>query len=83
MSEEATCKNSLQVRREGTGVVRRSLKHYNLEAILALGYRVLSFRGTQFRGEAGVLKILETAVRDVKKVKKSRSRRMRAWRSRA
>lgn len=48
-SEEATCKNYLQVQIEGEREVRRSLKHYNLDAILAVGYRVRSPRGTQFR----------------------------------
>lgn len=47
--EEATCKDYLQVRREGNRDVSRSLRHYRLEAILAVGYRVRSHRGTQFR----------------------------------
>lgn len=47
--EEATCKDYLQVRREGTREVSRNLRHYRLEAILAVGYRVRSHRGTQFR----------------------------------
>jgi hypothetical protein len=47
--EEATCKDYLQVRREGDRAVSRSLRHYRLEAILAVGYRVRSHRGTQFR----------------------------------
>lgn len=49
IEEEATCKEYLQVRREGTREVRRSVKHYSLDAILAVGYRVRSARGTQFR----------------------------------
>lgn len=49
LSEEATCKDYLQVRTEGGREVRRSLRHYRLEAILAVGYRVQSIRGTQFR----------------------------------
>lgn len=49
LSEEATCKDYLQVRREGTRHVSRKLRHYRLEAILAVGYRVRSKRGTQFR----------------------------------
>ncbi len=49
LGEEATCKSYLQVRREGTRDVRRTLRHYNLEAIIAVGYRVESPRGTQFR----------------------------------
>jgi hypothetical protein len=46
---EATCKDYLQVRPEGTRQVQRALKHYNLDIILAVGYRVRSQRGTQFR----------------------------------
>ena len=45
----ATCKNNLQVRSEGERQVRRNVKFYNLDAILAVGYRVRSARGTQFR----------------------------------
>jgi hypothetical protein len=37
------------VRREGTRKVKRNVEHYNLAAILAVGYRVHSHRGTQFR----------------------------------
>ena len=46
---EATCKDGLQVRSEGGRQVRRLVKFYNLDAILAVGYRVRSPRGTQFR----------------------------------
>ncbi|QQS06919.1 MAG: virulence RhuM family protein [Fibrobacterota bacterium] len=47
--EEATCKDYLQVRTEGSRQVKRKLKYYNLDAILAVGYRVQSQMGTQFR----------------------------------
>ncbi|MFA6286976.1 MAG: virulence RhuM family protein [Opitutaceae bacterium] len=47
--EAATCKDYLQVRREGNREVTRKLRHYNLDAILAVGFRVRSPRGTQFR----------------------------------
>lgn len=47
--EEATCKDYLQVRREGTRQVSRILRHYRLEVVLAVGFRVRSPRGTQFR----------------------------------
>lgn len=47
--EEATCKNYLQVQNEGAREVKRQAKHYNLEMIIAVGYRVRSHRGTQFR----------------------------------
>lgn len=46
---EATCKDGLQVRSEGARQVRRQVTYYNLDAILAVGYRVRSPRGTQFR----------------------------------
>ena len=46
---EATCKNYLQVQSEAGRPVRRNVKFYNLDAILAVGYRVRSTRGTQFR----------------------------------
>ncbi|ATJ81535.1 virulence RhuM family protein [Halomonas beimenensis] len=46
---EATCKESLQVRQEGQRRVQRRLKVYSLPMILAVGYRVRSSRGTQFR----------------------------------
>ncbi|WP_230941025.1 virulence RhuM family protein [Xanthomonas translucens] len=45
----ATIKDDLMVRTEGTRQVRRPLKLYNLDMILAIGYRVKSPRGTQFR----------------------------------
>src|SRR5690554_4389437 len=49
LSGDATCKDYLQVRSEGGRKVTRKLRHYRLEEILAVGYRVRSHRGTQFR----------------------------------
>jgi hypothetical protein len=49
LDESATCKQYLQVRTEGTRQVERLLKHYRLDVILAVGYRVRSPRGTLFR----------------------------------
>ncbi len=49
LNEAATCKDCLQVRQEGGRSVRRETKHYSLEAVLAVGYRVRSARGTAFR----------------------------------
>lgn len=46
---QATCKSGLQVRQEGGREVRRTVRLYSLEVILAVGYRVRSHRGTQFR----------------------------------
>jgi hypothetical protein len=49
LPEKATCKEYLLVRIEGERQVQRPIKHYNLDMILAIGYRVRSHRGTQFR----------------------------------
>jgi hypothetical protein len=49
LPEAATCKEYLQVRTEGRRQISRSVKHYSLPVILAVGYRVRSHRGTQFR----------------------------------
>lgn len=46
---EQTIRKFLIVRTEGTKQVKRPIDHYNLEAILAVGYRVRSSRGVQFR----------------------------------
>lgn len=47
--QNSTCKSFLQVRQEGNRRVNRNTLHYNLSMILAIGYRVRSVRGTQFR----------------------------------
>lgn len=52
LSEEATCKNYLQVQNEGTRNVQRSVKIYNLKLILAVGYRVRNNIGMHFRNWA-------------------------------
>lgn len=49
LDAQATCKEFLQVRSEGSRRVSRNRKFYNLPAIIAVGYRVRSPRGTQFR----------------------------------
>ena len=46
---EATTEESSVVQTEGSREVRRPLTLYNLDAILAVGYRVRSPRGVQFR----------------------------------
>ncbi len=46
---EATIRKFRIVRREGQREVSRLIEHYNLDAILAVSYRVRSSRGTQFR----------------------------------
>jgi len=62
LSPEATCKEHLQVRSEGSRSVERTLKHYSLDAVLAVGYRVRSVRGTQFRRWAFDASLKETGV---------------------
>jgi hypothetical protein len=49
LSEGATVKDYLTVQTEGKRQVRRTVKLYNLRMILAVGYRVRSPRGAQFR----------------------------------
>lgn len=45
----STIRNFRIVQREGSRHVARNVEHYNLDAILAVGYRVRSARGTAFR----------------------------------
>ena len=49
LAREATIRSFRMVRSEGNRQVARDIEHYNLEAILAVGFRVRSPRGTQFR----------------------------------
>lgn len=49
LSEEATTEDYSVVRFEGKRKVNRRVKHYNLDAIISVGYRVNSKQGTQFR----------------------------------
>lgn len=51
--EAATCKDYLHVRQEGGREVHRRVKSYRLELILAVGFKVRSPRGVQFRRWAG------------------------------
>ncbi len=45
----ATCKESLQVQIEGNRRIERNIKFYNLDVIIAVGYRINSIMGTNFR----------------------------------
>jgi prophage maintenance system killer protein len=49
LAESATAKDFLAVQTEGKRQVERNLKHYNLDAIISVGYRVSSKRAVQFR----------------------------------
>lgn len=46
---DSTCKNFLQVQKEGNREVKRNIDHYNLDMIIALGYRVQSEVAVRFR----------------------------------
>ena len=49
LEREATTKDFLVVRAEGKRQVRRRIRHYNLDAITSVGYRVNSRQGVRFR----------------------------------
>lgn len=49
LDDSATTKDFLAVQTEGKRRVERTLKHYNLDAIISVGYRVSSKRAVQFR----------------------------------
>jgi len=49
LTPEATTEKISVVRQEGSRQVRRTLEHYNLDAIIAVGYRVNSKKATRFR----------------------------------
>ncbi|MBX3680875.1 MAG: virulence RhuM family protein [Rhodocyclaceae bacterium] len=49
LDERSTTEDFSVVRQEGARQVRRRLKHYSLDAIISVGYRVSSARATQFR----------------------------------
>jgi hypothetical protein len=55
LSREATTEDSSVVQIEGTREVQRPVTLYNLDAILAVGYRVRSPRGVQFRRWASTI----------------------------
>ncbi len=57
IEQKSTCKDFLQVQNEGGRDIERKTMMYSLEAIIAVGYRVNSERGAQFRQWAtGILK---------------------------
>ncbi|MBW8330406.1 MAG: virulence RhuM family protein [Prolixibacteraceae bacterium] len=49
LDEISTCKDFLQVQKEGNRQVERTQKFYNLDAIISVGYRVKSHVATKFR----------------------------------
>lgn len=69
---EATCKEHLQVREEGKRKVKHALEHYNLDVVLAVGYRAVRIEGRialNFIREAASAKpAIISALTDVKRV---------------
>ena len=63
LSRESTVKDFLTVRNEGNRKVNRRLEYYNLDIIIAVGYRVNSKRATQFRQWATAV-LRDFAIRD-------------------
>lgn len=49
LDKDSTCAIFAQVQNEGNRQITRKLNYYNLDLIIAVGYRVNSIRGTQFR----------------------------------
>ena len=55
LEEKATVNHELTVQNEGNREVSRNIALYNLDVILAVGYRVRSVRGVQFRRYASTV----------------------------
>lgn len=55
LTRDRTVRKLQTVRSEGDRTIRRTVAHYNLDAILAVGYRVRGTRGIQFRTWASTI----------------------------
>ena len=49
LKEVSTTEDFSVVQKEGSRMVKRNQRFYNLDAIISVGYRVSSYRATQFR----------------------------------
>ena len=49
LDSRSTCKDSLQVQKEGKREITRNVNFYNLDVIISVGYRINSVVGTSFR----------------------------------
>ena len=70
LKKGSTCKESLQVQIEGKRRVKRKVQEYNLEVLIAVGYRINSVIGTKFRQWA--TKTLKTHIVDGYTINKTR-----------
>lgn len=70
LDKNSTCKESLQVQKEGNREIKRKIKLYNLDVIIAVGYRINSNVGTKFRQWA--TKTLKAHVLDGYTINRSR-----------
>ena len=76
LNESATTEDFSVVQNEGSRSVRRTVRYYNLDAIISVGYRVNSRRATQFRIWAtGILKeyMVKGFVLDDERLKQGRT----------
>ncbi|QXW65190.1 virulence RhuM family protein [Streptobacillus moniliformis] len=55
LNEDSTVNHKLTVQNEGSRNISREIAYYNLDMILAIGYRVRSPRGVQFRNYASTI----------------------------
>jgi len=49
LDEKRTTEDFSVVRQEGKRKVKRTIKHYNLDSVISIGYRVSSYKATKFR----------------------------------
>ena len=49
LEQKQTCAKFAQVQKEGSKTVTREILHYNLDAVISVGYRINSKQGTRFR----------------------------------
>ena len=49
LNKNSTCAKIAQVHQEGNRIIKRDILHFNLDAIISVGYRVNSKRGILFR----------------------------------
>lgn len=49
LNEDLTTENFSVVRQEGKRNIKRNIKHYNLDVVISVGYRINSSKATKFR----------------------------------